>query len=167
MDIYLDQNHWIALARASAGKEKNKEAVELSLRILDAVRREKVRLPLSSLNIVELTKIGDADRRKRLAVVFVEYSQGWVLSPPSVVIELELEALGKGNCKPVAVIRRGIMAAMESYQTAARSLGVTAQEPRRCRPNREEKEVNRGLLPAGDSAHDSRGPQTVPKVAFL
>lgn len=127
MDIYLDQNHWIALARASFGKEKDKEVVELSVRLLDAVRGKRVRLPLSSLNIVELTKIGDADRRKRLAAVFVRYSQGWVLSPPSVVIEQELERLGKDNGEPLAVIRRGIIGAMESYQTAAKALGVTPQ----------------------------------------
>jgi len=128
MDIYLDQNHWIALARASSGKEKDKEVVNFSARLLDAVREQKVRIPLSAVNIIELAKIGDKDRRSRLAEVFVWYSQGWVLSALSVVMEQEFERIDKKVIEPLIVIRRGLMAAMESYQTAARPLGVTPEE---------------------------------------
>lgn len=129
MDIYLDQNQWIPLARAFHGREQNAEVVRAADLISNAVRSGAVRLPISRLHLIEATKTPDDARRRRLIEAFIHFSHGWIVRPAEVLHAEELLKWFRGE-EPVAptALGRGLLAAFGSYDDAARQLGVTADE---------------------------------------
>jgi hypothetical protein len=91
IDIYLDQNHWIYLARACNGRPAKPGHKEVALRLASSLRKEKCRLPLSLTHLIENLKKQDPGPRARLAKVFDEYSAGWYIAPWTDFVPEELK----------------------------------------------------------------------------
>lgn len=88
--VFLDQNHWIYLARDYWGKPDQPRHAGVGKRLLSAVESDHVRLPLNTIHLIECLRRSDEDARKRLAEVFEVYSRGWFCAAPSDVLPLEL-----------------------------------------------------------------------------
>lgn len=89
--VYLDLNHWIALAKANTG---HPDGVRHQL-ALQAIRRSGSRFvfPLSSVHYMEMAAIRDPRQRLDVATVMEEISGFSCLMANSVVMRLEIEAL--------------------------------------------------------------------------
>lgn len=113
--IFLDQNHWIYLARAYQGNPKEPEHRDLAQRLLAAVECGDIRLPISSLHLIELMRAEAPERRIRLAEVFERFGQGWFTAAWSNVLPAEIDrgvaiAVGQRPLPPVPeVFGRGFM----------------------------------------------------------
>lgn len=122
LDIYLDLNHFIALARILHGKEKERAILEPGRAIIAAVREGRVRLPLSRLHVLESAKDGNEQRRHRLIDAFAELSGGWVVKPAESLTEEELLNWANGEiARASTAVCRGLLAAFGN-------LGVTPAE---------------------------------------
>jgi hypothetical protein len=129
MDFYLDQNHWIAVARSIYGVDKDPVLAEIAARMRLVARSGKARFPVSSLNLLEVSKIPDDLRRRRLIEVLIGFSQGWVVAPLVAVLAEELRKWTEGGAPTVdAPVRRGLLSALADYADAARVLGVPEEE---------------------------------------
>lgn len=91
MDIYLDQNKWIDLAKIYHGKDERDESKELLELILNSIDSDKVRFPLSSIHYVETASISNAGRKERLGVTMFDLSKGTTLAPYRQIVIHELE----------------------------------------------------------------------------
>jgi len=91
IDIYLDQNHWIYLARACSGKPVKPKHQEVAIRLASSIRKKGCRLPLSLTHLIENLKKQDIGPRARLAKVFDEYSAGWYIAPWTDFVPEELK----------------------------------------------------------------------------
>lgn len=105
--VYLDQNHWSAIAKAlheprSVRDERQGLAAE---RVAELAQQRKVILPLSFGHVGETGQWRDDSRRYRLALTMLELSNGWQL-------------------RDVFLLRRA-----ELQQALATSLGRTAPAP--------------------------------------
>lgn len=89
--ILLDQNHWIYLARAYQGKPKEPDHQALAQRLLAAVKRDDIRLPLSYSHFIELMRAEAPDRRARLAEAFERFGNGWFMAAWSKVLPTEID----------------------------------------------------------------------------
>ena len=78
--LYLDQNHWIELAKALKNPDRNNVLTDILERLIKAVKEEKIVLPLTSTNIYETYKINRFDRRECLALIQAKLSQGKVFA---------------------------------------------------------------------------------------
>ena len=91
--VYLDQNHWIDLARARVSSPKisgeRKFACE---RLIELARTREVILPLSGAHIVETAKRGGLQRTD-LAQTMIELSRGWQMRSPMRVRAHELKRM--------------------------------------------------------------------------
>ncbi|MFD1986238.1 hypothetical protein ACFSOZ_27715 [Mesorhizobium newzealandense] len=76
--VYLDQNQWIALARAVKRPEDHPALRSLPRRIREEVDAGRLRIPLTFANVYETHKINDPERRSDLAIVQAFLSQGTV-----------------------------------------------------------------------------------------
>ncbi|MQB46046.1 hypothetical protein [Rhizobium sp. ICMP 5592] len=76
--VYLDQNHWIALAQAVKRPKDYPALQSLPGRIRAEVDAGRLRLPLTFTNIYETHKINDPERRGDLAMVQAFLSRGTV-----------------------------------------------------------------------------------------
>jgi hypothetical protein len=99
--LYLDQCHWITLARQLWAPEKvlpreRDAAVEL----IRMARAREVTLPISSANLTEITPADGAFRRN-LGLTMLQLSRGWQMRNPVHVRGDELRALFAGE-EPVA-----------------------------------------------------------------
>jgi hypothetical protein len=88
--VYLDQNHWIYLAKDFWGDPRHESHKGIAELILRAVQDGEVRLPLSIIHFIETSRHATPDRRARLAEVFDLFSCGWFMAPWSSVIPQEL-----------------------------------------------------------------------------
>jgi len=103
--IYLDQMHWIALARAYHGRDNKHRS--LLRTIQTAIQKERVAFPLSIFHSIETVKDPNGPRRTRLAQVMMELSRGWVIAPPWQVVPQELElALEGASGKQPQVLKK-------------------------------------------------------------
>jgi hypothetical protein len=73
--VYLDQNKWIQLARVVNGIEHSPDVAVIA----DAVRSNRIRLPLSAIHYMETARIADVGRRQRLGKVMWDFSKGQTL----------------------------------------------------------------------------------------
>lgn len=87
--VYLDQNHWVDLARSV------REPASLNPRlrapatvIVERARSREIILPLSAANLFELPLAGK--RRRDLAIAMLELSHGWQMRNPLRVRHLEI-----------------------------------------------------------------------------
>ncbi len=88
--MYLDLNQWIYLARAEAGADARKQ-YRLALQTArDLVSAGQAVFPLSAEHFMEVAKISDDTRRRKLAQLMVKLSQGWFLVSTSSLLLIEL-----------------------------------------------------------------------------
>lgn len=94
--VYLDQNKWNDLSNAYHGLPQGQKFQHVLEKILMAVSNKSAIFPLSFEHYFETSKDPDAERRKRLAKVMAEVSQGVTISPQERTLQWELEgALAK------------------------------------------------------------------------
>lgn len=98
--VYLDLNHWIALAKALSGHpacEGDSEALAACLRALED--RTPV-FPISGAIYIEISKIGQYRQRRDLRQVIEQLSRYMVVTSRSVVATHEIEAVLDGIVGP-------------------------------------------------------------------
>ncbi|SRR6266487_964518 len=90
--VYLDQCHWITLARAQFARNKIFSSDELAAAdsILKAAKDGLIRLPLSGAHVVETAKAGNGKRRHQLADTMLSAYDGWHMNNPVIVRGEEL-----------------------------------------------------------------------------
>jgi hypothetical protein len=89
--VYLDQNKWIDLSHAYYGIKDGEKFVETLKLIQYAVDHGIARFPISAAHIIETIEHGNIERRKRLARIMVEISQGLTIAPKEKITPFELE----------------------------------------------------------------------------
>jgi hypothetical protein len=90
--LYLDQFHWVGLARAAAGSGTSAYRRLLAL-LHTATATEVLAVPLSSANYMELGGIASHRQRGDVAAVMADLSDFAALPARPAVIDLEVEAL--------------------------------------------------------------------------
>jgi len=130
--IYLDQNMWISLGRAYHQHRRGLRYSSILERVQCAVDTGGAILPLSDAHVIETRKTGDLSRRKRLAHVMIEISQGWTLAPSSYVVPRELEIalarlLGQDEVDPPTALGRGVAFAFGQSETLPVELGISKE----------------------------------------
>lgn len=89
--IYLDQNHWIGLARAASGRDSNPSQVA-ALELVRALRAHgAARFPLSVGHYLETGKRSAGESRNRLGLVMAEISELYTLAPYDKIVDHEIE----------------------------------------------------------------------------
>ena len=100
--IYLDQFQWINISLAYYQNPRGTQFTQVLQLLQSALDRKLVRFPISDSHIIETMKNGDIARRKRLAHVMAELSQGWTIAPLQAVTPQELNpALSIAFHKPI------------------------------------------------------------------
>lgn len=128
MRVYLDQNHWIALARILHGKDGDSTSRDLLGTLNDAVNAGSVTLPLSRIHLLEAMKVADDQKRLRLIQAFLFFSRGWVVRPAELVMAEELGRWQGGDAARAATpIGRGLLAALGDYRKLAQTLGLPVE----------------------------------------
>jgi hypothetical protein len=89
--VFLDQNHWIYLAKAYYGKPHRPVHVDLLDPLLTAISRDEIRLPISSLHLIELLRNESKHRRLNLAEVFERFGAGWYIGAWSHILPGEID----------------------------------------------------------------------------
>ena len=80
--VYLDQNHWIMLARQQWSPEKVPEPHREGYARLTALARERaIVLPLSAAHAFETAR-KDGHQRRELATTMLQLSRGWQMRSP-------------------------------------------------------------------------------------
>jgi hypothetical protein len=81
--LYLDQNHWSTLAKASYDPGRVAETeLRAAERIREFVRERRIVIPLSGGHHVETTQYGSDRDRLRLAVTMLQLGRGWQMRAP-------------------------------------------------------------------------------------
>lgn len=90
--VYLDQTHWVTLARARFSPDKVTSPVELDAakRLWQAAEGGQVRLPLSMGHLVETERRGDKTSRTHLADTMLDVYGGWHMRHPLDIRRAEL-----------------------------------------------------------------------------
>src|SRR5258706_8281716 len=88
--VYLDQMHWIALAKAAKGRPDGSAFVEALDAARDAVAKKQAVFPLSFAHIVETARAPQPTQREALAILMTGLSTGVLLrwSRPRVEFQL-------------------------------------------------------------------------------
>lgn len=89
--VFLDQNHWIYLAKALRGQPRLAAHANASQYLLSAVQDGKVRLPIFQIHVMEHYNANDATRRARLSAAFDRLSGGWYAANWSDILPAEIE----------------------------------------------------------------------------
>ncbi len=89
--VYLDQNKWIDLAKARVGRADGQKYQAVLEKITEVVDHGKAIFPLSWIHFVETRKKHNLKKRKELAEVMAEISQGIAIVPKSKIMNWELE----------------------------------------------------------------------------
>lgn len=99
--VYLDQNHWIALARRRYSPEKQDSAInEAAEKLMVLAESKNIVLPLSAAHLVEAAR-SDGRFRRNLATTMLSLSRGWQMRNPMQVRAHELATSIQG-CEPAA-----------------------------------------------------------------
>ena len=88
--VFLDQNHWIYLAKAFRGHPHAPGHTAALQYLVTKVDRDDVRLPLLQVHLMEHYNADDAGRRDRLAEVFDRFSRGWSVAAWNDVLPAEI-----------------------------------------------------------------------------
>ncbi len=107
--VFLDQNHWIYLAKAFWGNPHKLVHQSIPAEILSQVERDSIRLPLSVIHLIEHLRAERHERREHLAAVFERFSRGWFVAPWTDVVPVEIsravaEAFGAEHTPPSSEI---------------------------------------------------------------
>jgi hypothetical protein len=98
--IYLDLNHWIALAKANASHSQGALAKEALDACHAAVESGRAVFPLSDSIYFEVSKIGSRRQRRDLREVMERISRFYVVTSRSVVSVHEIETMLDGLVGP-------------------------------------------------------------------
>jgi len=129
LDIYLDQNQWIPLARAFHGRDSDPVLKQVSELASRSVSSGDVRFPISRLHLMEATKTADDAQRRRLIEAFLHFGRGWVVRPVELLHAEELLCWLRGKTpRASSAVDRGLLAAFSGPTAAALQLGVSPQE---------------------------------------
>jgi hypothetical protein len=116
--VYLDLNHWIALARAATGHAAGGRFQDALALLRELCGAGRLVCPLSSTHYMEMSAIGNERRRFDVTAVMEELSGFRCLIPRDVVMEIEFEAmldeLGHESPDPhdaVELLGRGVLRA--------------------------------------------------------
>ena len=91
--IYLDLNHWIALAKAEAGHPEGNGYREILEWCCDAVERGEALFPISDTIYMEISKIGRFRQRRDLRKAIERVSHFFVITSRDVIATHEVETL--------------------------------------------------------------------------
>ena len=91
--VYLDLNHWIALAKAYSGHRNGRAQRDLLDRLLQSVQAGEAVYPISFAIYIEIMKIRDRRRRSDLRKVIEHLGGFMVVTAKHVVVAHEIEAL--------------------------------------------------------------------------
>jgi hypothetical protein len=91
--VYLDLNHWIALAKALSGHRDGHRHADVLKACIAAVERGAAVFPISDTIYFEVSKIGSYRQRRDLREVIEKVSRYFVVTARSVVSVHEIEAL--------------------------------------------------------------------------
>lgn len=91
--VYLDLNHWIALAKAHRGHPGGGQFKDVLAACIDAVNRGAAVFPISDSIYMEVAKIGQHRKRHDLREVIEKVSRYLVVTSRVVVAEHEIEGL--------------------------------------------------------------------------
>ncbi|HET7438079.1 MAG TPA: hypothetical protein VFJ56_01160 [Nitrospira sp.] len=91
--VYLDLNHWVALAKAMAGHSDGEASADVLTGCLSALERGGVAFPISDSIYFEISKIRLHRQRRDLLEVIEAMSRFMVVTSRSVVSAHEIEAL--------------------------------------------------------------------------
>lgn len=120
--VYLDQLHWVELAKQRWSPEKvplrNRGAAS---RLIELARRRKITLPISAGNLTEMTQL-NGRRRRHMATIMLELSRGWQMRNPIAVRGAELRSALEGN-----------MPQSKSLASSQEGSSLTPRLQRRCR----------------------------------
>lgn len=129
IDIYLDQNHWISLARAFHKRDSNPPLNEVAKLASDAASAGRARFLISRLHLIEAAKSTNEAQRERLIAAFLHFGRGWILRPAEVIYAEELLSWSRGDIpRANSAVGRGLLAAFLDYEHAARYLNVSPSE---------------------------------------
>lgn len=98
--VYLDLNHWVALAKAASGHRDGRAHVEILRSCLNAAQRGSAVFPLSDSIYLEINKIRQHRQRRDLRNVMEMLSNYRVVTSRSVVSTHEIEALLDASVGP-------------------------------------------------------------------
>ena len=88
--VYLDQMHWIALAKAAKGRPDGSDFVEALNAARDAVANRRVVFPLSFAHLFETARAPTPEQRAELAELVTSLSMGVVLRWSRPLVEFQL-----------------------------------------------------------------------------
>ncbi|MPZ93218.1 MAG: hypothetical protein GEU68_16670 [Actinobacteria bacterium] len=91
--VYLDLNHWIALAKALVGHRDGRTHEDVLSACIRAVERGSAIFPISDTIYFEVSKIGPYRQRRDLHEVIEQVSRYFVVTARSVISAHEIEAL--------------------------------------------------------------------------
>jgi hypothetical protein len=102
--LYLDQCHWITLARQLWAPEKVLERErEAAIKLIEMGRSGDVILPISSANLTEMTP-ADGKFRRDLGLTMLQLSRGWQMRNPVHVRGAELRGFFAGEKLPAEAV---------------------------------------------------------------
>jgi hypothetical protein len=94
--IYLDQMHWVGLAKARTGHADGARYADALNALSDGVAAGDLSLPLSSVHYAELGNTGSVRQRTDVALTMGMLSRYTTIAPGDVILKAELRhALGK------------------------------------------------------------------------
>jgi len=88
--VYLDQMHWIALAKAAKGRSDGSEFAEVLDKARDAVVNGRAVFPLSFAHVFEVARAPKLEQRSELASLMTSLSMGVVLRWSRPLVEFQL-----------------------------------------------------------------------------
>jgi len=91
--LYLDQNFWIYLAQVHYGKKKDITLERILKKIIEAIQRGKIIIPINLTNVYETRKNKNVKQREDLAKFMVDISRGYAFIPFVYIENLEVENL--------------------------------------------------------------------------
>lgn len=98
--VYLDLNHWIAMAKALSGHPDGEADSEVLVACLRALKDRTAVFPISDTIYIEISKIGQYRQRRDLREVIEQVSRYMVVTSRSVVATHEIEAVLDGIVGP-------------------------------------------------------------------
>jgi hypothetical protein len=95
--VCLDMKDWVELSRAHYGKECAKRSQNALGRIQEAVDAGEIVVPVTSINLLETSEVGDPERRERLALFMVALSRNYSLVDHIAIRNWELHDAFQGE----------------------------------------------------------------------
>src|SRR6267378_7569708 len=88
--VYLDQNKWIALAKAAKNPDEKSEARSALEFLVNERKAGRVLLPLTATNVYETHKINNPERRFDLAYCMTTLGEAYVFRGRHKRLEVEI-----------------------------------------------------------------------------